>query len=110
VVGFEHLFGQAAADVGFCLVVAVDHLDRAAADFVAGVLQADLEAVLQFAAEGAFGAGEGGDEADLDRLLGVGEAQPENVAKVALSSSVLSMIVPPVLVALLPPYGGWLNG
>src|SRR6266850_4175392 len=56
-------------DVGLLLVVAEDHLGLEAADFPAEMVERDLDRVLHVLADAAGGAGQRGDEADLQLLL-----------------------------------------
>ena len=65
----QHLLGDLHADVGLELVVAVEHLDRQAADLAAEVLDGELDRLLHVLADHALRAGHRADEADLDLLL-----------------------------------------
>ncbi len=68
-VALDHLVGQLTTDVRLRLVIGLNDLGGAAAQFVADAVEAELEAIEQFLAQSAGWSGEGRNEADLDRLL-----------------------------------------
>jgi len=68
-VGFDQLLGLLHADLGFGLIVLVDHLDRQAADFKAVMVESQLEGIAHVRADRGHRPAEGADEADLYRLL-----------------------------------------
>ena len=70
-VALEQALGELLADLGVERVVGEHHLGRQAAELAAGQLQRQVEAVADLDADGAGGAGQRGQEADLQLVGGV---------------------------------------
>ena len=66
----QHLVGELLADVGLHLVVAVDDLGLEAADLAPEMVERELDGLPHVLADDPLRAGQRGDEADLELLLG----------------------------------------
>src|ERR1022692_2636864 len=77
-VALDHLIGELTADIGLGLIVTLDELYWAPAQFVADTLEPELKAIEQLLTQSSGRARESRDKSDLDRLLCNGRQRQES--------------------------------